>query len=307
MFSSEVDNFFVTINCMRDELFHYNTHNDFSVSFPYKKDFLVNETWEVAVTSLSVPLFNTSPRTDSMPIKPSTRHMVIVSEMVKDEPSTRVAQAIHVKNGYFCSKGDYIKSLQLMTPIMLISDRQSGTLHMLDFDKYLKWHLSSVTDTFILDTRAFFQQYPAGCLEFKFQATTFKAIQPPQSVIKLTLDNPPDNRMRSSTNSDNTRDGYYYTHTVGLCVQCNFIQSIKNPDGIIFHSSEINNRKNHTPFGTINLVPNQLVYHKVSSNEFQYMNFKIKDLDNNQFHWLTDVPIKVGLHFRRRYYLNVHK
>lgn len=296
MFSDTVDNFFVVTSSAPNSLFPHNSQNDFSVSFPYKKDFSLNETWEVAVTSLTVPNWSTCPRGGGV----KTKFILLKSEV--ELSSSTVTKSFYVDCGYFRSKCDYIKSLKLLYPIFVYRNRQDGLLRIVDFDEYFTWHLLPVTDTFILDTSAFFRDYPDGFLEIRFGSTVHKTLQTARSKNQFTKDYPPDHRIRTgTTDSENARDGQYFRHAVQLRVYSNLTSAVNNQEGTIFHSSEINDAKNHTPFGAVNLVPNRLEYHKVTTNHFQYMNFRIQNLAGEEFTWLSDSDIKIGLHFRRRY------
>lgn len=294
-----MDNFYLFTNSEPTDLFPNNDHGTFSVSFPHRKDFSVNESWEVAVTSLSFPLWVTNPTSDEV-----TKWLRIRL----DVQGSTVEKVLHPSDGYYTCRGDFIDTIKLLQPIYVYKDDEDLSLYTIDMDDYFDWQTISTTDKFVLDTSALFREYPNAVLRIVCGHLIRNSIQIARMRSTLYSDIPIDNRVRSVPKGVyDGRDGMFYTHKYQVLVHSNLTGSPENPQKIIFHSAEINKPQNHTPYGTVNLVPDQLEYHKVTSENFSHMNFKITDGEGLEFDWLHETPVSLGLHFRKRYYINMYK
>jgi len=304
-----VDNFFMFTNSLPTDLYPNNNHNTFSVSFPHRRDILVNEAWEVAVTSLTIPYWATNPHSNifSNWIKLDMALHVDEDED-EDFDENKVTKIIYMDQGYFTSRRDYIKSIILRQPLFVFMDESDQSIHRVDIDDCFEWRFIQSSDSFILDTSAFFDRYDTGRIDLAFGAVVQKAVQAKRSRNRLRPKIPFDHRIRTGERPvERNREGYYYRHKNHVLVHSNLIGSSENPQKILFHSSEINKPANHTQYATVNLVPEQLEYHKVAINTFSDLNFKITDLNGDVFDWLHNTPVSIGLHFRKRYYINVYK
>jgi len=296
-----VDNFYMVVNSEPTVLYPDNSNDEFSVSFPHRKDFSINEAWEVAVTSLTIPYWITNPISNRQ-----TNWYKIDVTLDRHEEGT-ASKVIYLDDGHFPSRCDYIKTLQISQPLFVFMDEADQSISTLDLDDYFVWHLSPSVDRFVLDTSTFFDDYPEGKLRIVFGSIAQKSLQPLRSRNRLTKDIPLDHRVRSAIGkSEHGREGYYYKHKNQILVHSNLTGSLENTENILFHNAELNKATNHTHYGTVNLVPHQLEYHKVTLNNFSHINFKITDCDGDYFNWLLDTPVTLGLHFRKRYYINVY-
>ena len=305
-----VDNFHVIVNSKPNAVYHNNNNNNFSLSFPGRKDLMVNEQWEVAVTSLSIPYWLTNP------VRFGVTSSLEISLKPHKGPNSKVTKTIYSENGYYTSTMDFIDSLKLHHPVFVYLDDSDSSIHTVDFDNYFNWYVSPTTDKFILDTSQLFKDYPDATLEVDFGYMLRKVLQPRSFQNRLKADKPSDNRIRScrkfldidsGTVLDHNRDGWYYTHKNQVVVHSNLTGSPENPQKIIFHNGEINNPDNHSAVGTVNLLPDRLEYHKVTLQQFSHMNFLITDHQGDNFNWLHNTPVTMGLHFRKRYYINLYK
>lgn len=302
-----VDNFFMFANSKATTLYPNNNNNSFSVNFPHRKDLGVNDAWEVAVTSLSIPYWLTNPDSSNTGRRGDAKWIKIAFFPDRTNVRNKAVKTIHAQNGYYLSRGDYIEGIKLEQPILVTKD-STDTMHTIDIDNYFKWIISPATNRFILDTSAIFDDYPECLLRVQFGPLVRKALQPKSGNNLFIHNEPIDHRLRSSTRDrDDSRDGYYYKHEHQVLVHSNLTGSTENPQKIVFHSADINNPANHTQYGTVNLFPNRLEYHKVSLENFTHIDFKITDCNGHAFNWLHDIPASIGLHFRKRYYINVYK
>ena len=297
-----VDNFFVHINSEPTALYPNNNKDTFAVAFPHQKDFSINEAWEVAVTSMTIPYWITNP------ISPYITNSISI-KLRLDRGEAKVEKMVHIPNGYYTTRRDYVNVIKLLHPIYVFKDEQDQSINTIDFDDYLEWDVSSTTNQVRLDTNAIFSEYPNGFLRIFFASSVRHALQIMTHVNVLKGDEPKDTHILHSVTSGrySGRDGVHFTHKHQVLVHSNLTDSSENPQKIIFHSSEINNPQNHTSCGTVNLVPDRLEYHKVTSENFSHMNFNITDSKGENFNWLHDIPVTLGLHFRKRYYINVYK
>jgi len=298
-----VDNFFMFTNSEATTLYPNNNKNSFSVNFPHRKDFSVNEAWEVAVTSLTIPFWITNPINPKL-----TKWIKIVFIPDKSKPRDKAVTLIHTDDGYYKSRGEYIENIKHVQPMFVFKNENDDSLFTVDFDDYFEWRFSPATNRFVLDTSALFDDFADSHLKVQFGPLLRKGIQPLNGMNELTYDDPSDHRIRSSKHDrDDGRDGHYFKHEHQVLVHSNLTGSPENPQKILFHSADINNPANHTRYGTVNLVPNRLEYHKVSLESFTHIDFKITDCEGYAFNWLHDTPVSIGLHFRKRYYINVYK
>jgi len=291
-----VDNFFMFTNSKPTVLHPDNNNDAFSVSFPHRKDFSVNEAWEVAVTSLTMPYWITNPTSLQQ-----TNWINI--EIQPHGDNDKVGKLIHARDGYFTSRLDYINSLKLEHPVFVFKDEGDQSLHTIDFDDYFVWRPSPTTDNVTLDTSNLFDDYPETILMIKFSHMVHRSIHTAKSKITLTRDDPVDHQIRSGGR-------FYDTHfdlKDHVLVHSNLTGSPENPQKIVFHSAEINKPANHTHYGTVNLVPERLEYHKVTLENFSHINFEIADIAGHRFYWLHETPVSLGLHFRKRYYIDVYR
>lgn len=298
-----VDNFYMVINSKPTVTHPNNNNNTFSAHFPHRKDFSVNETWEVAVTTLTIPYWITNPT------RVGNFHSKWLN--IKLQPhgdGFYVSKYMFAEDGYFTCRGDFIKSFSLEHPIYVFQDENDRSVHTIDFDNYFNWRTSPTTDTFILDTRELFIDYPQAVLEVQFGNLLQKALMVDYSYHKLTIDHPHDHRITPGNKPINKqRDAPAYSHKKDVLVHSDLIGSTENPQKILFHSAEINKVSNHTPCGSVNLIPDRLEYHKVKLPQFSHINFSITDCNGNNFDWLHHTPVTLGLHFRKRYYINLYK
>lgn len=300
-----VDNFYMITNSEPNVVYPNNNNNNFSVVFPQRKDFMLNEEWEVAVTSLSIPYWITNPSNDL-----NTADCFEISLKLLRRPP--VKKNIPPDDGYYTSVSDFVKSFKLKHPIFVFGESRVVSV---DFDENFEWRVSPTTDRFILDTSALFTNHARAVLNIKTGYVTDRALLPFDDDVIIRA-NSNDQCLRSCNRHEdfntrittrNTREGWYYDHKPQVLVHSNLSGSPENHQKVIFHNAEINNPVNHTSHGTVHLIPERLQYHKITLQQFSHVNFKITDHKGDIFRWLHNAPVTIGLHFRKRYYINLYK